>query len=335
MYSDRQLRTEFVRALDEVLPPAPWLETAVIEELHRVHKLGARDRGLGGVPHRLWSPRRQGMRLAAGLVLVAMVIAAAGVFAINRSSWLTRPSPEPAGPVSVEQYQSVTRADLQRFIASNSFACSGFDDTTCLPRVTIGDAAAKRWLDDLSRSQPPSRFAAVDYLIRRHLTLALASDVDFVAAFHARDAKAERAASDAFVAQMNALRTLGQDVTLSHQGAPSAYTTVVQSDQQTLLVDASSAACQAGPTAECSRAVASIRVDVETFQGDLVKFVAPPSFATEDARLQADLLKSDAALEVVESAVAASNLQRLQTALLTLHQSLAAVDTDAAAIART
>jgi hypothetical protein len=69
---DSQLRQSFVQATDEVIPPAPWLETQVVDALRQRRRVRPRWRDLGAIGG--FGP---GLRLAAGLV--ALLIAVAGV----------------------------------------------------------------------------------------------------------------------------------------------------------------------------------------------------------------------------------------------------------------
>src|SRR5260370_30982488 len=66
--SERALVSELREALDEVLPPAPWLAATVAEDLRRRRSNRSMGRGSGGSPSRA--------AVAAGLV---MVLLAAGV----------------------------------------------------------------------------------------------------------------------------------------------------------------------------------------------------------------------------------------------------------------
>jgi hypothetical protein len=320
--SERALRAQFVRALDEVLPAAPWLEGAVFEDLRQSR--GSTHRPRTGQMAR----RRPALRFAAALVLIALVAVAVGALVITRTSLLSGSQPQPGAPVPIEQYQAMTRADVQKLVATNSFTCSSFDDSTCLSNLAVGDAAARHWLDDLTRSQPPARYAAVDYLIRRHLALLLANDARYVAAFHARDAKAAKAASDVFNVHFSALQALAQDVTDPVDVTPQAYKTIVLGDRQALLRYLGLVACGSGPSPGCAESVTTLRGGVEGFQGDLARYAGP----AQDARLQADLVHADLTLELVESALSASDPARLQAGLTNLRQWLARADADAAVI---
>lgn len=79
--SDTQLQQMFVRATDEVIPPAPWLEAHIADALQRRSRARGRWIGLGAL-----QGLRPGLRLAAGLV--AILIAVSAVVALLMSARL-------------------------------------------------------------------------------------------------------------------------------------------------------------------------------------------------------------------------------------------------------
>jgi hypothetical protein len=83
--SDADLRLMFVRATDEVVPPAPWLETQVVDALRRPGPARGRTKDPGG----LWWIR-PGLRPVAALV--AVLIAIGAVAALLSSARLLHPS---------------------------------------------------------------------------------------------------------------------------------------------------------------------------------------------------------------------------------------------------
>jgi len=87
--NDAELRERFAAAIDEVLPPAPWLESRVIDRLPRRHLPRRRSFGLD----RFRSSR--GLRLAAGLVAIVLAIATVAALLIGAR---THVALVPAGP---------------------------------------------------------------------------------------------------------------------------------------------------------------------------------------------------------------------------------------------
>ena len=90
--NDTQLRERFVMAIDEAVPPAPWLESRVTEAIQRVPRRRQRGFGLDRV-----FDFRPGLRMAAGLAAVLIGIAA--VAALMMSARLHAPTvPVRPGP---------------------------------------------------------------------------------------------------------------------------------------------------------------------------------------------------------------------------------------------
>ena len=87
---DTQLKERFVMAIDEAIPPAPWLEARVTKAVQRVPRHGQRVFGLSTA-----LDFRPGLRLAAGLA--ALLIAIAAVTALLMSARLHSPT-VPVGP---------------------------------------------------------------------------------------------------------------------------------------------------------------------------------------------------------------------------------------------
>lgn len=330
MDSERQLRSQFVRALDEALPGAPWLESAVAERLR-----GRRPSAVGA----LWIPGQRGIRLVAGVVIVAIAVAALGM-AISRG-WLlgSHISPAPAHTtLSIAAYQGETARDWKAFDAANNFNCTSFSDTACLPAVARADIVTRQWLADLESYAPPGKFAALDELLRRHLTRVLADDAAFVAAFRAQDASGTGAASKLFVAELQAIDVIAEAVVFAFQAPVATYQSIVATDETSLhacvLCQSSTqpVTCRLDQTTGCADKVAEVRQLVERFQLDLVKHYAPDSFANLDARLQADLVTVDRQLAAMESALSSGDQAALDISLTALEQAIAHVEDDAVAI---
>ena len=78
MANDSRLQQRFVQAIDDVVPPAPWLETQVVEALQhrpRSRRFALGVGSLGGFP--------SGFRLAAGLVALLIAVATVGVLLMS------------------------------------------------------------------------------------------------------------------------------------------------------------------------------------------------------------------------------------------------------------
>ena len=323
MDTDRELRFQLRRALDEVAPPAPWLAAAVKRELANSRQQAGRP----SVP----------VRLAFSLLALLLV----GAVVIGFRAWASTTHPVvPAGRVSVKSYQAMISVDSKLFASANHFGCSSYNDTSCLPKVAQADASAQAWLDDLNRSRPPERFVSLDPLLRRHLALILSADQAFVTAFKAKDDTGTGAASSVATSELGAVQSLAADITASSQGTVASYVAAIAVDRATLsgcaicqlLVSSPLASCQSGQAATCATDLAAIRARVESFQGHLILLYAPNSLAAADARLQADLAVAAQALAAGESALAAHDQVALQASERSLGQALVRVDADFASI---
>jgi hypothetical protein len=296
-------------------------------------------------------PRGANRRLVLGLgrigslvaaLLVVLLIAALVVGAsVWRNSNFPKTLPAPAGQDhAIKQYQLMTGADLQR-LANTQAPCLTWADAVCLGQVFTKTAALQWWLDDLNRSQPPARFAAVDTLMRRHLTLALSAQANVLTAWRARDAKAYIAASDASGNETEPLAHEAVTIIDSRQATIAQYKSFIRSDMTyllacggcELLMRQDQVVCDASRTQACVDKFAALRLQLETFVSDLAFAFAPDSLSAEDAKLQADLMAADVALDGMESAASGRDQVGLQAGHDQLLKALRGVDADAADIA--
>ena len=85
-------------------------------------------------------------------------------------------------------------------------------------------------------------------------------------------------------------------------------------------------------TPSCPDEIAATGLQMETFQGELVRDFAPDSLAAKDGRLQADLFTAYTALGAMASALSAGDQIGLQAGHEVLRQALGSADSDAAQI---
>lgn len=328
MDSERQLRSRFRHALDDVLPPAPWLESTVAEFLHAEHVKGVARRGL--LPR---SAKR--LRLAAGFAFVLLSVA------ILATLLVTHHAPTAAVPASpaqqVKQYQDMLAANKKRELATATNQCN-LGDPACSARIALWRAADQRWLDDFNRAKTPAPFAAVDALMRRHIARSIVDDDAMATAWNANDQQALSTALNASNDEIVATYSLADDILTSSQGTVGSYTTSVQTFKPNVLACAkcqsllspNGLVCQADST--CADDVKAIRVEVESFQGGLAHVYAPDSLAAKDILLQRDLVSVDAALDAIERDLAAGNSALVQTDQAELRHAIARVEADVANI---
>lgn len=116
MLSEAELESQFRRALDDVLPPVPWLETVVVE--------GLRSRRPGRAKPA--APRRR--FVAAGMAMALLAIAAGTALLLVESHL---PAPAPAGPSTLTPAERGQLAALEsRPIVIPAMAAGGQCPTT-------------------------------------------------------------------------------------------------------------------------------------------------------------------------------------------------------------
>jgi len=126
--NERVLRAELRRALDEVLPPAPWLEAAVKDDLRKRRSRGSLDRGPGTSAQRRTAWPRTPMRLAASVLIFALAAAALAAFLGLRYH---TPVSALAGALSINAYQAMVGEDVNRVDSSGDASSCTTLQSTC------------------------------------------------------------------------------------------------------------------------------------------------------------------------------------------------------------
>ena len=276
--------------------------------------------------------------VAAVLALFLVAVAVIGIRAWHDSLVNSRPASPAVQNPTVSQYQAMLRHDEAYALSKQANACNTLTDScpTAAPRLA---AALQQWLDDLTRSRPPSRFAYVDAELRRHVTACIKDLNAAVAAYNAQDQGGMEAAITAGVAERDAFVTEVGDIVGSSQTSASVYTISIRGGQSRLLgcsscqslAKAGQVTCAVGDL-QCASDIASMTDNVEAFEGDLIHDFAPDSLASKDARLQADLWAADQALVAMQTAWSANDKVALQTAHDAFAQAYARAEADVAAI---
>src|SRR5258708_37448850 len=107
MDSERALKIELRQALDEVLPPAPWLESAVREDLRKRRPSRSGSRGQDK-PRMVWPG--SAMQFAAAMLIVVLAAAAFAAF-LDLRPRATHVAP---AALDVAAYQAMVSRDLDR-----------------------------------------------------------------------------------------------------------------------------------------------------------------------------------------------------------------------------
>lgn len=334
MDSERVLRTEFRRALDDVLPPVPWLETTVAEDL-RNRRAPASGNRAAGKARRVAVPRHA-MQLAAGalIALLAAVAVAAFLELHGRA-----PHSTPAG-MDPKAYKAMTYRDLLRLdTAGDGAACLTLQSVCPAPGRPV-HTALRLWLADLNGSLPPARFAVIDGQLRRHIATQISMLETIYAVYAARDDAALARANYAASAQGTWVADLAQRILDSRQESPSAYLASVRDASQTFsgcpacqaLAAARQADCAQIQATGCEVDVSIARTVTEQFQAALVLHGAPSSLAARDTILQRDLAQADTAIISMASANLSGDQATFDAGLQELAQALPAIQADVAVV---
>jgi hypothetical protein len=333
--NERTLRIEFRRALDEVLPPAPWLEAAVKEDLRKRRSRNSLDSS-PGKPQPGWITRRGGaIQLAAGGLIVVLAAAAVAAF-LDRS-----PSARNLAPAAMDAaaYQAMASRDVNNTVS----AASGTDCTTlqsnCPGPGKVLQAAFQRWLDDLNRSKPPARFAVIDTDMRHHLAAAIADLNGMFAAYAAKDQTALDRDDYLLTAQEEWVIAIATSISQSQQGNVATYVESARAGKQGMAVcngcrplQLAGQDCTEIQTLRCEADVVYAKLDIESLASALVTVTAPSALADQDALLQGDLAQADAGVLAMATAQLMGDPGGFNTGRVLFGESLPAIDADLAGI---
>lgn len=336
MDNDRGLRLELRRALDEVLPPTPWLESAVSDDLRKRISRQSTGGRQAKPAQREVARRRGPMQLAAALIIALIAIAAVGTFLVlQHTASLT----SPAG-LNVSQYMAMTARDNKRFDSAGvGGTCSSLTATCPAPGRPV-QTSLRLWLDDLNRSRPPAEFSLIDAQLRRHVAAGI-SDLDATfAAYAARDAAGLDRANYVFSRESVWIDDVAGSVVQAQPSSAAAYIQQVRAQYQGFagcaaclrLVTATQADCSGLQTSSCYYDVSLEMSLIEPFEALLVRYRAPTTLAAQDAALQRDLATADAGLLRMESANLSGDRVAFDTGMQMLGRALPAIDADVAVI---
>jgi hypothetical protein len=334
MDSERVLKIELHRALDEVLPPAPWLEAAVHDDLRRRRRPKSVDRNIGIATQRRVALPRPVFQLAAGALIIVLLAVAVVTFAVLR---YRAQQIAPAG--SITAYQAMVNRDDNRLDAARNNSCVTLQSVCPAPGEPVL-MALQRWSADLNASQPPARFAVIDGELRRHVEANISDILATIAAYNAHDQSGLDRAYNAGTSQGGWLDTVASGIIGSHPGTAVAYMESVQAEEQKLaactscqsLVNPGQVDCIEIQSALCEADIAFATSAIGDFEADLVRVAAPTSLAADDALLQRDLALADSAVLHMSSGDVAGDQSAFNGALLLLQQVLPTVGMDGAEI---
>jgi hypothetical protein len=333
--SEQVLKVELRRALDEVLPPAPWLEAAVKDDLRKRRSRGSINRGqdTSRLVRTAWP--RTPMQLAAGVLIVVLAGAALAAFLELRSF---APRSEPAA-LDLVHYQAMVSSDVNRL----RYSGSGIDCTTVQSncpgpgKQVLG--AFQGFLDDLKRSQPPTSLAVTNGLMRRHLAAAIADLNGVFAAYAAKDQVALDRDNYLLDGQEEWVSAITTSISQSRQGTVASYIESVRAGKQGMTscngcrpLQLAGQDCAEIQTVLCEADVVYAKLDIETLESALVGVTAPSSLIDQDALLQRDLAQADASVIALANSQLTGDQDGFNTSRALLAQKLLAIDADLAGI---
>jgi hypothetical protein len=334
MINERELRSEFRQALDEVLPPAPWLEAAVAQDLRR------RRQKMSGEPRRrdFSLPRRMIAPVAA--VLIVVLAAAAVVTFVDLRS--RTPQIEPAGSLTIPEYQALIDRDMIRWTNAGNpdyYTCADLHSPCEEPGHPF-QTALQDWLSDVNRVTPPAPFIVSDAQLKRHIAALMADSYARFAAYRAQDQIAFDRAGNAVYPQIYWVNEISISIVASVAASAATYI----ADVQAVLVDMGACAgCQALITnsdSNCAQIqIPACQIDIglaaETIgnlQALLVERAAPSTFVTRDAQLQRDLAQADTGLLAMSTAAMTNDQATFDAGRAQIRQAWPAIRADITAI---
>ena len=330
MDNERALKIELRRALDEVLPPVPWLEAAVLDDLRRRRRPKSVDRNVGIATQRRVALPRPVFQLAAGALIIVLLAVAIVTFAVLR---YRAQQIAPAG--SIAAYQAMVNRDDNRLDATRNNSCVTLQSVCPAPGEPVL-TALQRWSADLNASEPPARFAVIDGELRRHVEANISDVLATIAAYKAHDQNGLDRAYNAGTSQGEWLDTVASGISGSHPATAVAYSQSVQAEEQKLaactacqsLVNPGQVDCIEIQTALCEADIAFATSALENFEAKLVRIAAPSSLAAQDALLQRDLALADSGVLQMSSGDVAGDQSMFNGGLLLLGQTLPTVSMD-------
>ena len=326
MVSEKVLKAELRRALDETLPPVPWLESRVAEGLRR-------ERPKAVTRRRPWGLSTRTMQLAAAVLIVAIGVAAFVA--------LHRPTPEPAGSLTVHDYQALIARDATRW---NSAAVPGYD---CLNLQSLCEApgrpvqkALQTWLSDLNGVTPPDRFVVIHAQLKRHLAALVADMNALFASYKAQDQGAFDRAGNAMSIQQEWLGGVPPGIVASTDATVSnfkAHIQIVWSGTSVCtacepLISTSDPDCAQVQLRSCQIDIGLAGIAIGNLQSDLVRYVPPSALAARDEQLQFDVARADTGLLEMSKAGLTNDQAGFDAGRALLQRALPAINADITAI---
>jgi hypothetical protein len=315
-------------------------ETALFEQVHAALDAeptpGAYDRlhaAMSTVPAATARPplfrlrwTKMTLRITAAVAVLAITVALALAFVANHHPSVGE---VPAGDTkNVHAYKNMMVADYNAMSSSTSNNCNTIADTGCADAINRIVPTLQKWVADMQAFPTPAPYAALDALLRAHLSQA-AADLQAAVGFQkAGDVAGFNLAMNAAVYERAwidpasfAIWGTYPNVASSYSGAITQLKTAVHNcvngspgPTDLACTQLSSQACSIGESQICEDYVQQASTQIEGFAVALVEFPAPSAQSQALATVQADLVQADAALLQVTAALLSRDTSKLAAA---------------------
>jgi hypothetical protein len=258
-----------------------------------------------GFPTR-WS--KMGLRVAA--VLAAAVLA----IALGAAILMVRHGPvgtAPAGPdPNVKAYQAMIKSGYDSLtVFYGSFSCSTVDDAGCDADASTTLPLLAKWVSDLKSFQTPARFAALDGMLRRHLTDAITYKNAMLAAHKSGNVKDFTLAGEGGFYETEWLDPAVATIAGSYPRVAGSYHDALALARQHIDACVTQApgpadlgcehlyhpdVCAGVGVQACAIYAHSAAAQIQSFLISLLQNPAPTALAAKDRQIQSDLAQIDA-----------------------------------------
>jgi hypothetical protein len=246
-------------------------------------------------------------RVAAVLVAAVLAIAlgAAILTATHKFVGNAPAAPDP----NFQAYQALTKADYNGFTAADNLSCNFIEDTTCEAAANAYIAADRQWYGDLIAFKTPPRLAALDGMIRAHLTDAIAYNKAIAPNQKSGNKKAFGIAMDGAFYERSWFDPAVFLIDGSYPRVAGSYRDALMLAKQSLVncvngtpgpADIACAnigfQCQGVDVQACITYAHTAAAQLQTFLIGLLQNPAPSTLAAKDRELQGELAQADADL---------------------------------------
>jgi hypothetical protein len=261
-----------------------------------------------------WS--KMGLRVAAVLAAAVLAVALGAAILVAHHGPV---GSVPAGPdPNVKAYQAMIKSGYDAVAAGDSLSCGAVDDPACTTTVTTMVAPLNKWVSDLKSFQTPARFAALDGMLRRHLTDSITYQNAMLAAQKSKNATSF---SFAFEGQFYERAWLDPAVGVIDGSSPrvaGSYHDALALARQHIDACVNQApgpadipceqlyhadVCASVGVQACANDAHAMAAQIQSFLIGLLQNPAPGTLAAKDRKIQADLAQIDTDIIAITDAL--------------------------------